>query len=363
MSLESIIEEQLSSMNIEGLEELFDIAESNGSIFGDTTPGEVIRSLIKGDPIFDLNDILGAIGNHFMHEINGSILLGIELVAVCIIIGLLKNFASSFSDDTVSNLGIIVCSCCVIVLCLKSFMDIYVICSDSVKTMTVTMQALLPVLVPLLISMGGFTSGSILNPFIVTAITVFNSILQRIIMPAIYLSCVFILINSLTDRDYVKKLALFIRGFAVALMGLTVTLFSGLTVLQGVVTKTADGMITKTARYSMDNFIPIVGSFAADSIDLVLSCTTIIKNGIGIFGMIIILTLLLIPMIKIIVVAIVFKLTAVVIEPIGNKTISDCLNEIGNTVIILAVILFLGAMMFLIFLAIIIGIGGGRLWR
>ena len=146
-------------------------------------------------------------------------------------------------------------------------------------------------------------------------------------------------------------------------MGLSVTLFSGLTAMQGMVTKTADGMLAKTAKYSADNFVPIVGGFAADSIDLILSCATIIKNGVGIFGLIIILTLLIIPMIKILAVAIVFKITAIVTEPIANKTISDCLNEIGNTVITLAVILFLGAVMFLIFLAVIIGIGGGRLWR
>lgn len=363
MSVESIINEQLASMDMKELEELFDIAGSSGSIFGDASPGEIIQSILRGNPIFDFHDIIAAISNHFLHEIYGSIILGVQLVVICIIIGLLKNLSTSFSEDAISNLGIIVCSCCVMVLCLKSFMDIYEICSNAVDTMTVTMQALLPVLVPLLIAMGGFTSGSVLNPFIVTAITIFNSILQKFIMPAIYISCIFILVNSLSDKDYVKKLALFIRGVAVFGMGFAVTLFSGLTIVQGIVTKSADGMLVKTARYSVDNFVPIVGSFAADSIDLILSCTTIIKNGVGIFGLIIILTLLIIPMIKILAVALIYKITAVIIEPIGNKTISDCLNEVGNTVITLAIILFLGAMMFLIFLAVIIGIGGGSLWR
>ncbi len=363
MSVESIVDEQLASMDMNEIEELFDLAASNGNVFGDTSPGEVIRSIIQGDPIFNFHDIISAVSSHFMHEISGSIILGVQLVVICIIIGLLKNFADSFSEDTVSNLGVVVCSCCVMVLCLKSFMDIYQVCSNAVETMTVTMQALLPVLVPLLISMGGFTSGGILNPLIVTAITIFNSILQRFIMPAIYISCIFILVNSLSEKDYVKKLALLIRGVAVTMIGLSVTLFSGLTIVQGVVTKTADGMIAKTAKYSVDNFVPIVGSFAADSLDLILSCTTIIKNGIGIFGLIIILTLLIIPLIKILAVALVFKVSAVVIEPIGNKTISDCLNEVGNTVITLAIILFLVAMMFIIFLSVIIGIGGGSLWR
>jgi stage III sporulation protein AE len=122
-------------------------------------------------------------------------------------------------------------------------------------------------------------------------------------------------------------------------------------------------MLAKTAKYSVDNFVPIVGSFAADSLDLILSCAAVIKNGVGIFGLIIILTLLIMPMIKILAVALIFKVSAVVIEPIANKTISDSLNEVGNTVITLAIILLLAAMMFIIFLSIIIGIGGGSLFK
>jgi stage III sporulation protein AE len=363
LSIESIVDEQLASMDMKEIEELFNIAASNGNIFGDVSPGEIIRSILRGEPIFNIHQIIDMVAGQFMHEVYSSIVLGIQLVIICIIIGLLKNMADSFSEDTVANLGVIVCSCCVMVLCLKSFMDIYQLCSNAVETMTVTMQTLLPVLVPLLIAMGGFTSGGVLNPLIVTAITIFNSILQRFIMPAIYISCIFLLVNSLSEKDYVKKLALLIRGIAVTALGLMVTLFSGLTMVQGLVTRTADGMLAKTAKYSVDNFVPIVGSFASDSLDLILSCTAIIKNGLGIFGLIIILTLLIIPMIKILAVALVFKISAVVIEPIGNKTISDCLNEVGNTVITLAVILFLVAMMFIIFLSVIIGIGGGSLWK
>lgn len=363
MSIESIVEEQLASMDMDGLDELSDLASGSGSIFGDISPGEIIRSLLSGDPIINIQTVYQAAADQFLHEISTSVMLGIQLVLICIIIGLLKNMADSFSEDTVASLGAIVCSCCMIVLCLKSFMEIYQLCCNAVETMTVTMQTLLPILVPLLIAMGGFTSGGVLNPLIVTAITIFNSVLQKFIMPAVYISCVFLLINSLSEKDYVKKLALLIRGIAVTGLGLMVTLFSGLTLMQGLVTRSADGMLGKTIKYSADNFVPIVGSFASGSVDLILSCTCIIKNGIGIFGVLIILTLLCIPMLKILAVALVFKVTAVIIEPIGSKNISDCLSDVGNTVITLAVILFLAAMMFIVFLAVIIGIGGGSLWK
>ncbi|MGI6731266.1 MAG: stage III sporulation protein AE [Anaerovoracaceae bacterium] len=363
MVVEEIVKEQLASMDMEEIQELFHIASKNGNIFTSTSPEEIIKSLLAGKPIFDLNDVLVAIGDLFLHEIRGSIILGVQLVIICIIIGLLTNLSTSFGNDTVSNLGIIICSCSVIALCLKIFMDIYAICSEAIDTMSIVMQVLLPVLIPLLIAMGGLTSGGILNPFIVAATTIFSTALQKIIMPAVYLSCIFLLVNSLSERDYVKKLGIFMRNFAIFAMGLMVTLFSGLTAIQGVVTKSADGMLAKTAKYSVDNFVPIVGGFAADSIDLILSCSALIKNGVGIFGLLIIITLLIVPMLKILAIALVFKVTAIIIEPIGTKTISDCLSEVGSTVITLAVILLLGAIMFLIFLTIIIGIGGGSLWK
>jgi len=166
MSIESIVEEQLTSMDIEGIEELFDIAGSNGNVFSNTSPREIIKSIIQGKPIFDFNDIIDSIISLLLQEVYGSILLGVQLVFVCIIIGLLKNLSTSYGEDTVSNLGIIVCSCSVMALCLKSFMDIYVICSGAIDTMVVTIQALLPILVPLRINLGGFASGGFLSPLI-----------------------------------------------------------------------------------------------------------------------------------------------------------------------------------------------------
>lgn len=362
MELQEILDNQLASVDLEKLNELAKLAEENGTVFDKFTPSEIIGSIINGQPVFSFQDIIDSIQHMLFSQIFGSILLGIELVIICIVIGLMKNLSNSFGEETASGLGTMVCSCIVIALCLNSTFEIYNLCSQTIDTMTVTMQILLPVLVPLLLTMGGLTSGGVLNPVIVTAITIFNTILQKIILPSLLLSCIFLLINSLTERDYVKKLANFMRTFALFLIGLCVTLFTGLTAIQGLLTKTADGMIAKTARYSIDNFVPIVGGFAADSMDMILTCSTIIKNGIGIFGLLLLITIMAFPLIKILAIAFVYKISAILIEPIGDKTTSDCVNDVGNTVITMAVTLFLTTIMFLIFLSIIIGIGGGRLW-
>jgi len=223
------------------------------------------------------------------------------------------------------------------------------------------MQILLPVVIPLLMSIGGLSSGSILSPLIMGIITLFNTLMAKVVLPMLFFSSIFILINSMTEKDYVNKLAIFLRSSATFCTGLSVTLFSGATVIQGITTKSADGVLINTAKYSLNNFIPIVGSFAADSVDMIISCIGIIKNAVSIFGVIVIISVLAIPILKLLAIAVIYKVSGILAEPIGIDNISDCLNEMGNSVITMCVVLFLTALMFLIFITVIIGIGGANL--
>lgn len=364
MEYDSIIKQQLHDLDLTELEEIMDDAakQSNG-IFSSLSTDDIIQSFLDGEPIFDSQVIMENLLDVFLMEVKAGLILGVQIISICIVMGLLKNFSNSFGEKPVSTLGTVVCSCLVITLCMKNFLLTYDSCMDVLNTMTRTMQILLPIMIPLLISMGGFSSGSVLNPVIAGAITCFNTVLQNFILPLVFLSSIFVLINSLTEKDYVGKLAVFLRKASVFFTGLAVTVFAGITAIQGLVTKTADGLLVNTARYSVDNFVPIVGGFAADSIDMVLSCAAVIKNGIGVLGILIILCLLTAPVLKILAIAAVYKITGILAGPIGSKEVSASLDEMGNSVITMAVILGLCGLMFLIFLTIIIGIGGGSLWK
>ncbi len=353
MDYENLIDEQLKAMDLRALEELMGQQDSLFEI----SIREIINRVIHGQPLCHSDQIFSTIINFFLKEVSSSISLGIKIVAVCIVMGLMLNLSSALGKSAVSTIGAMVCSCVVIALCLINFMDIYRLCELTIERMALLMQVLLPILLPLIITMGGFATGGIMSPVLLGAITLFTTFIQKIVLPAIFYSCVFILGNSLADRDYIRKLAVLLRGFASFAMGLAVTIFSGMSVIQGIVTKSADSILIKTAKYSMDNFVPIVGGFAADSMEMVISCTGVIKNSVGVFGLLVLITLVTIPILKLLSIALIYKITAALVEPIGNKVISDCLSEIGNTVITLGIIVFLGALLFIIFLSILISIG------
>lgn len=357
MELENIINEQLDSMDLSQLQELMNGVSRDGTLFSGMSVGDILMSLVRGESLFTWDEVIHALSSLFFAQVQASLTFAIEVFAICILIGILSNISSSFSENAASQLGSLVCGLVITVLCMRDFLNVYNLCADSVTLMVRAMQVILPILVPLLIAMGGVTAGSVMNPVIMGAIAILSTVILSFILPAVFVSSVFFLINSLSEKDYIKKLAKFLRTAAVFITGLAITIFSGLTSIQGVVTKSADGMLMKTAQFSIDNFIPIIGGFAADSMDLILSCTAIIKNGIGVAGLLIISGLMLLPLVKLLATALIYKVLAVALEPVSGRRISDCIDEMGNAVVTLLVILILTGILFFIFLAILISVG------
>ena len=352
MDYEAVIDAQLDSMELSELENAMEEASDAGGVFDGMTVNDIVNNLLNGEPVFDSDKIMENLLNLFMMEVKSSIFLGCEILSVCIVMGLLTGFSDSFGRKTVSSLGNVICSCVIIALCMGNFYQTYEYCQDTMDTMTSSMEILLPIMIPLLIATGGVSSGSILSPAMAAAVTGFNFVMQHVILPLVFISALFILINSITEKDYVKKLSVFLRRGAIFLTGFIITVFSGIMAVQGIVTKSADGILINTTRFSLDNFVPIVGGFAADSLEMVMS----------LIGIIIILSLLALPVIKILAVAAVYKITAIAAEPVTSKNISDCLNEIGTAAVTMTVVLSTGAVMFLIFITIIMGMGGGSTW-
>ena len=61
-------------------------------IFEGMTVDQVINNLINGEALFDSERIMDNLINLFLMEVKGSVFLGCEILAICIVTGLLSNF-------------------------------------------------------------------------------------------------------------------------------------------------------------------------------------------------------------------------------------------------------------------------------
>ena len=124
--------------------------------------------------------------------------------------------------------------------------------------------------------------------------------------------------------------------------------------VQGAASAIQDGVAMKTAKFITGNFIPVIGRTFTDAADTVLSASLLLKNAVGIVGLIIILFFALFPAIKVVVIALIYKLVAAILQPIGDGPVITTLNTISTYILYILACLLAVSLMFLLAIVIIV---------
>ena len=212
---------------------------------------KILESTLNGESFFHNQELISGIQDLALYEIRNAMILGVEILIICVVIGLLKNLSASFGSKSMSDISMLVCTMVIIGISMNSFRIVYQLALDSVSVMVSTMEILTPILLGIMISTGAVTSGSILSPVIIGSVTGFGVILKKIILPALFVATILGLINCLTEKDYVNKLGKLIRNASLIVTGLIIAVLTGIITIQGLITETSDSLLMSAAKYSL----------------------------------------------------------------------------------------------------------------
>ncbi len=124
--------------------------------------------------------------------------------------------------------------------------------------------------------------------------------------------------------------------------------------VQGAASAIQDGVAMKTAKFITGNFIPVIGRTFTDAADTILSASLLLKNSLGIVGLVVILFICLFPAIKILVIAFIYKLAAAILEPLGKGPIITTLQSLSTYILYILACLLAVSFMFLLAIVLIV---------
>ena len=320
---------------------------------------ELVLQVVKGDVDLQVADIFTGLFKYLFKEVvANSSLLG-KLVVLAVICAVLQNLMSALEKGTTGKIAYAVSYLVLLTLAVGSFTLALNIGREAIDNMVHFMQALLPLLLTLLAAMGGVASTAIFHPIIFGSITVIGTVIKVIVFPLIFFSAVLSILSYFSERFQVSRLADLMKTVAMTVLGLCSTIFLGVFAIKGVAGSVTDGVAIRTAKFATDAFIPVVGGMFSDALDAVIGSSLLIKNAVGIVGVIIIFILTIMPMLKIFAVAFVYKLAGALIQPVGDKQMADCLTALGKS--LLSVFAAVATVGLLFFFAITIVVGMGDL--
>jgi stage III sporulation protein AE len=319
---------------------------------------DFVKEFMKtGDGKLSTSKLTKAIVAYLFKEVTATFKTMTILIIIAIICALLNNLHKSFSDDGLSSVAYFACFALIIVLVSKGFYDAVEVAKSTINQTADFMSALIPVLMMLIASVGGFTEAAVMDPIIIAAINISVRLYVGIIIPIIFMSFVLQFVNSLTEEFKIEKLTKLLNQIALWAQGILVTIFIGIITIRGITSNTIDQVTVKTAKYAIDNFVPIVGKAFSDAVSTVAGYSLLLKNALSGLGLIIILAITIFPIIKLIIMALLYKLTAALIEPISDSKIVDCISSVGDSLLLVMSCVISVSTMFFIMVAIIASAG------
>jgi len=354
----AIGEKEQSEIN--NLYEYISNVKTKYEIFNDMEPRTFVEQFIKtGESGFSLKVISNYIIRYMFKEVIASMQLIGSLMIIAIICALLHNLQSAFNKESLSNIAYFACYGVMIVMITKSFYIVVELAKNTILSMTDFMAALIPVLMMLLASVGGFAEATLLDPVIMGFATVSSRIYVDIIIPIIFMSFVLQFVKNISSDYKIKNLTKLLKQIALWIQGIVMTLFIGIVTLRSIAAKTIDQVTIKTAKFAVDNFIPVVGKCLSDAISTVAGYSLLLKNAISGLGLIILIIIVLLPIIKLLIMAFLYKLSAALIEPISDSRTVDCMNSVGDSILLLMSCVISVSVMFFIMVAIVASTGKG----
>ena len=267
-------------------------------------------------------------------------------MVVIIIHSILKSITDNLENKSIGQIAYYVQYILIVTIIMSSFAEIINMVKDSVQSLVSFSNLLIPILITLVITTGNLVTANMLQPILLFLVTFIGNFVSNIVLPVILASTVLSIVSKISDKVQLEKLSKFMKSSAVWILSIILTLFVSMLSVEGSLSSSVDGITAKTAKAAVSNVIPVVGKILSDSVDSVIGCASILKNGVGIVGVITIIAICVIPIFKLLILMTMYYIGAAICEPLADNKIIELLQQMGDTFkIMLAVLCVLSVML------------------
>ncbi len=272
-----------------------------------------------------LLDLLRDALKQFQPEIAGAAVVCAKVMAICLLVGILRNLPGS--DIRIMD---IVSTAAIAAILLQQSNTLVHLGTETVTQLSDYGKLLLPVMTAALAAQGGTTSSAALY----TGTAVFDAVLctaiSRLIVPMVYVFICLSVANSALGEEILGKLRDFVKWIMTWCLKIVLYSFVGYISVTGVVSGSADAAAIKAAKITINGVVPVVGGILSDASEAILVGAGVVKNSVGVYGLLAMLAVWIGPFLKIGAQYLTLKLTAAVCGVISAKQTSALIKDFSS---------------------------------
>lgn len=276
----------------------------------------------------------------------------IHILVIAIIAAIFHNFSSVLKSKQICEISFYILYLLLIALCLKSFGLVLEWVSAGIGHLTMFMSAFGPIyFLAVSIAKGSVTAVAFYH-LVLFFIYLIEILIVSVLLPVIHIYIMVKVLDFLSSQEYLSKLAELIEIIVSWSLKTLLACVVGVNVVQGMISPAID-TVKRSALTRTAEAIPGVGDALGGVAEVVLGTAVLVKNGIGITGLIICLALCIVPLAQTAMIALMYKLAAALIQPVSDRRVVGCVECVGDGCRLLMQVVFTTGLLFLLTIVIV----------
>lgn len=321
-SLNETILEQINALDLAELDEYV----QGLSGFSDKTVADRLVEYIKSGNV-DYQSIGKQITTILFSKVAEILPIFACIAAITLLSGLISIMGSGSIANTTSDMIFLITYVAALIPLIAVLTECFQESMACISSMQRQMQLIFPLMLTLMAASGGTVSAAVCRPAVGFFATNIVSIFYSVVFPITIVIITLSMASSLTKVLKINKFTSFFKSINKWIIGVCISAFGIFFTLQGITAANYDGIVRRTAKYAIGNGIPIVGGFLSGGFDLAVAGSVLIKNALGSMSIFLMIAVIFEPIILLISVNVLLRLTAAITQPFGDGRISDCLEE------------------------------------
>lgn len=315
---------------------------------------EILMQLISENGGSTVGTVVQFIKETVFYQFGTNKKILVYMILIAVAAALFNNFTSVFQNRQVSEVSFYILYMLLMTLSLVTFQHTLQDTEQLLSYLTEFMKLLCPSYFLAVAFAAGSSLALVFYNIVLWIIYLVELVILELLMPIVHVFVMIQVLSNLTGEDLLSEFADLIRkGIAWCLKTLLAGVV-GINVLQGLLAPAID-TVKRSAVNRTVEAIPWIGDVTGGVAEVALGSAVLIKNGIGAAGMVIAVMVCAVPVIRLVLLAFIYKFVAAMVQPVSDKRITACIGGVSEGYGLLLQILLYTALFFLITLAVIAG--------
>ena len=324
------IEDVLEGLDLSELQKYLD--ENSDSYlfnFGDNAE-EIIRYLINGNIGTDYGSYITEILSVVFSDVVSLLPAFAEVVAIALLCAIFSGAEGSVLGKSTSRVVKLACYSLIVVIVSTALVEVVSECIGCVTALKQQMEIITPLLITLTVLTGGTGSAAIYQPSAVFLSNGAVEIISGFIFPAAIAAAVLNFMSKINPQISFTGISKLLKSIMKWTLGITATVFSVFLTIQSSATSLFDGVLFKATKYIIGNSVPIVGGFLSGGFDLLTAAGLLIKNSVGICGIVLLIMQVASPLILLIAFSVLLKIVGAIVQAAGENELFSLFSDLSS---------------------------------